>query len=83
MGIKKAKMFRVWCKQQHNDGTETYFRSKICFKTKPEADKYAKHLNSTNPHNDELTFFCREEELCLASKASDVISSKEDSLKLM
>lgn len=83
MGIKKANIFRIWCKQTCNDGTETYFQSKICFKTKPEADKYAKHLNSTNPHSNELSFFCREEQLCLASKASDIISSNEDSLKLM
>ena len=83
MGIKKTNIFRIWCKQTSNDGTETYFQSRICFKTKPEAEKYAQHLNNTNPHSNELTFFYRPEEICLASKASDIINSNEDSLQLL
>ena len=83
MGVKKANIFRVWCRQTNNDGTEIYYQSKICFRTKPEADKYAQHLNNTNPHTKELKFFCRQEELCLASKATDIINSNEDSLQLL
>ena len=83
MGIKKSNIFRIWCKQTNNDGTETYFQSRICFNTKPEADKYTQHLNNTNPHKKELFFFCRQEGICLASKASDIINSKEDSLQLL
>ena len=83
MGTKKTNIFRIWCKQTGNDGTETYFQSKICFKSKTEAEKYANHLNSSNPHKKELTFFWRPEELCLASRAIDIINSKEDSLRFM
>lgn len=82
MGIKKANIFRIWCKQTGNDGTETYFQSKICFKTKTEAVKYADHLNSNNQYKKDLHFFYRPEQICIASKASDIINSKEDSLQL-
>lgn len=83
MGIKKTNLFRIWCKKINNDGTEDYFRSKICFKTKTEANKYADHLNSNHQYKNELHFFCRPEELCLASKANNIINSQEDTLQII